>query len=175
MRKYSLWYIKYLTINKSLKELSNSSTYSGAYSEPKYPRCIFVWKELTAFSKKLHLRCLIRFWICLWQRRLKYCNFKTSNLPWKIKKHLYILYMLNKITLTTENRSTVLHKLFLALSEKSKILLCFYGGSSTVSTAKFSIDFIVTANLIFWQILTLFGQIHKNLRVSQSLEKIWSI
>ena len=30
-----------------------------------------------------------------------------------MKKHLHILYILNKITLTTENTSTVLHNLFL--------------------------------------------------------------
>ena len=30
-----------------------------------------------------------------------------------MKKHLHILYVLNKITLTTENRFTVLHNLFL--------------------------------------------------------------
>ena len=30
-----------------------------------------------------------------------------------MKKRLYILYILNKITLTTENRSTGLHNLFL--------------------------------------------------------------
>ena len=119
MRKYFLQYIKYLTINKSLKKLSNSSTYynqwykSGAYSEPKYLKWIFFWNDLTAFSKKLHLKCLRRFWICSWHRNLKYCNLKTSNPPWKWSKRLYILYILNKITLTTENRSTVLHNLFL--------------------------------------------------------------
>ena len=32
--------------------------------------------------------------------------------PEKGKKHLYIWYTLNKITLTTNNRSTVLHNLF---------------------------------------------------------------
>ena len=30
-----------------------------------------------------------------------------------MKKHLHVLYILNKITLTTENTSTVLHNLFL--------------------------------------------------------------
>ena len=30
-----------------------------------------------------------------------------------MKKRLYILYILNEITLTTENKSTVLHNLFL--------------------------------------------------------------
>ena len=73
----------------------------------------FFWKDLSAFSKYLYLRCLRRFWICLWHRSLKYCDFKTSNLPEKWKKRLYILYILNKRTLTTENRSTVLHNLFL--------------------------------------------------------------
>ena len=77
------------------------------------------FKDLTIFSKKLHLRCLWKFWICFWHRSLKYCNFKTSNLPpttttpEKWKKRSYILYILNRITLTTENRSTVLHNLFL--------------------------------------------------------------
>ena len=50
-------------------------------------------------------------------QKLKYCNFKTSNLSppptVKRKKRLYILYILNKTTLTTETTSTVLHNLFL--------------------------------------------------------------
>ena len=52
-------------------------------------------------------------------QKLKYCNFKTSNLTppppptVKRKKRLYILYILNKTTLTTETTSTVLHNLFL--------------------------------------------------------------
>ena len=46
----------------------------------KYQRWIFLWKDLTAFSKKLHLRCLRRFWICLWHRSLKYCSFRTYSL-----------------------------------------------------------------------------------------------
>ena len=47
-------------------------------------------------------------------QKLKYCNFKTSNLSTvKRKKRLYILYILNKTTLTTETTSTVLHNLFL--------------------------------------------------------------
>ena len=63
MRKYSLQYIECLTINKSLKKFSNSGAcfnqrkQSVAYSERKYQRRIFL-KELTAFSKKLHLKCL---------------------------------------------------------------------------------------------------------------------
>ena len=73
----------------------------------------FFWKVLMTFSKKLHLRCLKRFWLCLWHKSLKYCNFKISNSPWRMKNCLYILYILNKITLTTENRSTVQHNLFL--------------------------------------------------------------
>ena len=37
---------------------------------------------------------------------------KLQTFPGK-GKNVYILYILNKITLTTENRSTVLHNLFL--------------------------------------------------------------
>ena len=76
-------------------------------------KMIFFWKGLTTFSKKLHLGCLRRFRICLWHRSLKKCDFKTSNPPWKMEKRFYILYILNKTNLTTKNRSSVLHNLFL--------------------------------------------------------------
>ena len=113
----------------------------------------FFKKDLTAFSKKLHLRCLRRFWICLWHRSLKYCNFKTSNPPWKMKKRLYILYILNKATLKTKNGSIVLHNLLLLdmfifnglvikndSVKKSKIFHCFYVGDSTASHQFFVLE-----------------------------------
>ena len=46
-------------------------------------------------------------------KTLTYCSFKTSKPPRKIKILLYILYILNKKTVTAENRSTVLDTLFL--------------------------------------------------------------
>ena len=59
---------------------------------------------------------------------------------------MYVLYVLNEITLTTEIRSTVLHNLFLLdvsvfnvlvikndPVKKSKVLLSVYGGGSTIS------------------------------------------
>ena len=120
MRKYSLQYIECLTINKSLKKFSNSGAcfnqrkQSVAYSERKYQRRIF-FKRINSFQQKAPSQMFERFWIYLWCRSLKYCNFETSNLPspWKMKKRFYILHILNKITLITEIRSTVLHNLFL--------------------------------------------------------------
>ena len=106
------------------------------------------FKRINSFQQKAPSQMFERFWIYLWCRSLKYCNFKTSNLPspWKMKKRLYILYILNKITLTTEIRSTVLHNLFLLdvsvfnvlvikndPVKKSKVLLSVYGGGSTIS------------------------------------------
>ena len=79
-------------------------------------------KRLNDFQQKASSHMFERFWICLWYRSLKYCNFKTSNHPpspspekWKKEKQkrFYISYIFNKITLTTENSSTVLHNLFL--------------------------------------------------------------
>ena len=73
----------------------------------------FFLERLTGFQQISLSEMFEKFWICLWHRSLKYCDFKTSNLPEKWKKRLYILYILNKRTITTENRSTVLHNLFL--------------------------------------------------------------
>ena len=79
-------------------------------------KMIYFLKRLNSFQQKAPSQMFQRFWICLWYRSLKYCNFKTSNIPppeKRKKKLLYIFYILNKIILTAENMSTVLHNLFL--------------------------------------------------------------
>ena len=78
-------------------------------------KMIYFLKRLNSFQQKAPSQMFEMFWMCLWYRSLKYCNFKTSNLPppEKREKNMYILYILNKIILTAENMSTVLHNLFL--------------------------------------------------------------
>ena len=77
----------------------------------------FFLKTLNSFQQIAPSQIFERFWICLWRRSLKYCNFKTSNLPpspekWK-NVCIFCIAILSKITLPAENRSTVLHNLFL--------------------------------------------------------------
>ena len=108
---------------------------------------------------------------------------------------MYILYILNKITLTSENGSTVLHNLFLLdMSifnelvikndpvKKAASFFVFVEGAQLPHDQVLILEernfhckvlsrLYRTANLIFQQTLTLFYQLHKNFRVSRSLVK----
>ena len=69
-----------------------------------------------------------------------------------MKKHLYILYILNKITLITENRSTVLHNLFrLDMSIFNDLVI----KNDLVKKAKSFFDFMEGVQLHHGQVLVL--------------------
>ena len=114
--------------------------------------------------------------------------------PEKWNKGLYILYILNKITVTTENRSTVLHNLFLLDMSifddfitkndpvKNKLL---YGGGSTTSWPslgirrqnfeKFSVDSKSNILANFNLVLSTSLKISSDSKLGKGCSKIWSI
>ena len=105
---------------------------------------------------------------------------------------MHILYILDKISLTTENCSTVLHNLFLLdmfvfnqlvikndLIKKPTSFLFLMEGVQLPQNQLMVLEdrtfhwkvlskLYVTANLIFQQTLTLFFQLHRSFRLSRS-------
>ena len=88
---------------------------------------------------------------------------KLQNLPEKWEKHLYILCILKKITLTTENRSSVLHNLFL-------LDMSIFNGlvikNDPAKKVKSYVFFMKGVQLHHNQVLVLLGRLYRNSKFS---------
>ena len=80
-----------------------------------YKNQIWLGKSMGLSAKTLS-QIFERFWICLWHRSSKWCNFKTLNHTlsspllserWKKCLYIYFIYNLNKITLTAASRPSL--------------------------------------------------------------------